>query len=561
MNFFAFSSLLAATVTFALGVFVLSNDSGKAINRIFFLYCLTGSFWTFSEFGYRQAESYKVALFWFRASAISLPVLPLQLHFVLYFTERRKLYKNIFVYAILYIPPLIFGLVDLLNENLFDLERVPWGWTYVPIPSQATYLFDYWFSIGLLLAFALSFYHFIQTKDFPAKNSAAFVMLAIGAIVVLAYLSEPGGILPNLGIVVPELTSYGFLIACLLLTYAIWKWELFDISSLTAAENIIETMSDALFLLDGNGSIVQVNQAALDLLGFREQELHNRPIEKFIAPGSINQYHVVFSELLSSSSAFIDKEIDFLGKNESIIPISLSASVVLDKSGSRKGIVFAGRDLIERKYVEAQIRKSLREKETLLKEIHHRVKNNLQVITSLLKLQSKHTLDEHSQNALRESQSRIQSMAIVHEMLYQTENLNQIDFSSYTKTLVDHIRRLQAIDSGAIEIKYRISSLALSIDEAINCGLIINELVTNSLKHAFPGGRSGEILISFGEIDTNQIELRVHDNGVGLLMHIGLDWAESLGFQLVNILANQLGGKVELDRVSGTEVIIVFPRG
>jgi len=133
-------------------------------------------------------------------------------------------------------------------------------------------------------------------------------------ILILAYLSEPGGVLPNLGILIPELTAYGFLIACLLLTYAIWKWELFDISPLTAAQSIIETMSDALFLVDANGSIVKVNQASLDLLGFREPELQNQPMEKFIASGSIDEYQSMVSELLANSTAFNDREFDFLGR-------------------------------------------------------------------------------------------------------------------------------------------------------------------------------------------------------------------------------------------------------
>jgi len=169
MNFYAFSSLFAATVTFALGIFVLAKDSEKPINRIFFLYCLTGSFWAFSEFGYRQAESYQVALFWFRASSFALPVIPLQVHFVLYFTEMRKLSENILVYAILYVPPIIIAIIDLSSDVLYDLERVPWGWTYVPIPNQITSLLDYWFAIGLLLAFGISFYKFYINERVPSK--------------------------------------------------------------------------------------------------------------------------------------------------------------------------------------------------------------------------------------------------------------------------------------------------------------------------------------------------------------------------------------------------------
>ncbi len=558
MNFYAFSSLIASAGAFTLGTFVLAKDPKQPLNRVFFLYCLTGSFWAFTEFGYRQAESYQMARYWFQASSLALAVVPLEVHFVLYFTKNTNILKYKLTYVALYLPPLIFLVLDYKYAQFYQLVQAYWGWTYIPNPNLSTALFDYWFTIGMVLALGLSFTYFIRTKTPLDRSRAIYVTLAIGIITLFSFVSEPGGIFSILGLAIPELTSFGFMFACTILTYAIWRWELFDISPRTAAESIIATMNDALFLVNRDGEITQSNQASLNLLGFQEGELDNLAFEALIDRDSRAVFRTIYADLCASTNKLSDLEVGIQDKENNLIPISLSGSQILDNAGTFQGVVFVGRNLTERKRAEQQIRASLLEKETLLQEIHHRVKNNMQVISSMLVLQSRTTDDEHAMTALQDSRSRIQSMAIVHEMLYQSEGLSQVDFQSYVKRLVDQIHRTQVHGTESIEINFDIENIRLDIDSVINCGLIINELVTNSFKHAFEHGQKGEILIKLAALDDYRIALKVEDNGVGLSSDVRIDDSEKLGLQLVNILASQMGGTMSLDRTNGTGVTVIF---
>ncbi|MCK4417131.1 MAG: hypothetical protein KAV99_03080, partial [Candidatus Latescibacteria bacterium] len=226
-------------------------------------------------------------------------------------------------------------------------------------------------------------------------------------------------------------------------------------------------------------------------------------------------------------------------------------------------------DITERKRAEEQIKASLKEKEILLKEVHHRVKNNLQVISSLLRLQSGYVKDKESLEMFRESCDRVRSMALIHEKLYQSEELSRVDFAKYIQDLTDHLFRSYGANSEAIRLKINVVDGLLGIDTAIPCGLIINELVSNSLRYAFPEGREGKICIDLrsdlpaAPSDTaaqrgNKFTLIVSDNGVGLPKDLDFRNTKSLGLELVNTLADQLRGTIELDRSGGTAFKIRF---
>src|SRR5260370_646001 len=216
------------------------------------------------------------------------------------------------------------------------------------------------------------------------------------------------------------------------------------------------------------------------------------------------------------------------------------------------------RDITQRVAAEELIKTALREKEALLKEIHHRVKNNLQVVSSLLGLQSRVLPDPAVRKMFEESQNRIFSMALLHETLYQSENLSLIDFPEYIRQLADHLFRSYGVASGRIQLHTRLDRLSLNMEAAVPCGLIINELVSNSLKYAFPEGRSGEIRIHLEGRPGGMAKLVVADNGVGLKNEV--DWANtrSLGFRLVRSLAQQLGAKIEVRPDAGTEIELLF---
>jgi two-component sensor histidine kinase len=216
------------------------------------------------------------------------------------------------------------------------------------------------------------------------------------------------------------------------------------------------------------------------------------------------------------------------------------------------------RDITEREEAEEQIKASLQEKEVLLKEVHHRVKNNMQIISSLLSLQSGYIPDESLREMFKESQNRIKSMALVHEKLYQSKDFAKIDLNEYVKTLVRDLIRSYGQKAGDIVVKIDIGTVYLGVDLALPCGLIINELVSNSLHHAFPGDRRGELHISLHSVG-NTVKLVVKDNGVGIPPDIDYRDTESLGLRLVTILAeDQLHGRIELDQSEGTEFCIIF---
>jgi two-component sensor histidine kinase/HAMP domain-containing protein len=212
----------------------------------------------------------------------------------------------------------------------------------------------------------------------------------------------------------------------------------------------------------------------------------------------------------------------------------------------------------DRKKYEENIKKSLNEKEVLLREIHHRVKNNMQIISSLLRLQSHNMKDKTYSRLFEESQNRITSMALVHEKLYQSKDLDKIDFNAYIRDMVTGLFQSYGISTDRIKLIFDIGDVSLRINSAIPCGLVINELVTNSLKYAFPDGRKGEIKIQVYEID-NEIEVIMSDNGIGIPEDIDFRNTGTLGLKLVSILAErQLRGTINLNRKTGTEFRIRF---
>lgn len=230
-----------------------------------------------------------------------------------------------------------------------------------------------------------------------------------------------------------------------------------------------------------------------------------------------------------------------------------------DTDGKVVGIVGIGHNITKRKQTEEQIRKSLREKEVLLREIHHRVKNNMQVISSLLNLQSRYIKDKQMLEMLKDNQNRIKAMSLIHEKLYQSRDLTSIDFKKYIKTLTGDLFRSYRVRSGRINLKIDVEDVLLGVEPAIPCGLIINELITNALKHAFPEGREGEIKVMIRSIGKDKTELAVSDDGIGMPKDLDLTSPTTLGLQLITMLAeDQLHGKIKLDRSQGTKIQIRF---
>ncbi len=212
---------------------------------------------------------------------------------------------------------------------------------------------------------------------------------------------------------------------------------------------------------------------------------------------------------------------------------------------------------IERKHTEEVLKSSLNEKNILLKETHHRVKNNMQIISSLLNLQMRYLDKDDAADVLKESQNRVKSMAIIHEKLYQSHDLNSIKIADYVNSLVRDLFYSLNITEGHIKLLIDVEDINLSIETAIPCGLIINELVSNSLKYAFPNNKNGKVLISIKSNDDGY-ELIISDDGVGFPEELDYKNTNSLGLQLVNSLTEQIDGKIDMDQSNGTKFIINF---
>jgi two-component sensor histidine kinase len=217
-------------------------------------------------------------------------------------------------------------------------------------------------------------------------------------------------------------------------------------------------------------------------------------------------------------------------------------------------------DITEQKAAERALSVALAAKDVLLREVHHRVKNNLQTISSLLNMQAGLLPDVAARYALRDAQRRVHSMALIHEQMYGDKDMDAVDFGEYAKRLVRDLFESFGIEAARVSLRFALDPLSLAMDQMIPCGLILNELITNSLKYAFPNGRSGEILVSLRCADGKQVTMTVADNGVGLPPGIDEKRSESLGMRIVEILTRQLGGSLDRQSVDGVSSAVTFTR-
>jgi PAS domain S-box-containing protein len=323
---------------------------------------------------------------------------------------------------------------------------------------------------------------------------------------------------------------------------------------------ILDLADDAIISVDREQRITLFNQGAEKMFGYHASEMMGKPLDILLPERlvDVHRHHIRDFWLASITARRMGERRNISGrrKDGSEFPAEASISKVEVDGDTMFTVIL--RDVTQRVAAEELIKASLRDKEALLKEIHHRVKNNLQVASSLLGLQSRAMSDPELRKVFEESQNRVYSMALLHETLYQSGNLSQIDFPEYIRQLADHLFRSYGVADERIRLRTELERLPLSLDAAVPCGLIINELVSNSLKYAFPEGRAGEIRIGLHG-QSGMAKLVVADNGVGLRRDV--DWAttRTLGLRLVRSLAQQLGANIEVLPDSGTEIKLLFP--
>jgi PAS domain S-box-containing protein len=317
----------------------------------------------------------------------------------------------------------------------------------------------------------------------------------------------------------------------------------------------IECSNDAVTIVQGDVR-VYANQKFLEMFGYdRMEDAIGRPTFHVIHPDDRDRINEFNRRRQSGEPAPSRYEFKGIRKDGTIVHVEASAAKVLYR-GQPASLAYL-RDITERRQAEEQIKTSLKEKEVLIKEIHHRVKNNLQVVSSLLFLQSQTVKDEETRRILEESRNRVKSMAFIHKQLYQSKNLAHIDFAPYVRSLTRNLLTSYRPNGNAISLDVCVDDIFLALDSAIPCGLIINELVSNALKHAFLNGSAGHITVDLHQEGGKNV-LVVSDDGVGLPGDLDVQTTETLGLQLVSALVQQLDGTLELERDSGTVFKISF---
>jgi PAS domain S-box-containing protein len=322
--------------------------------------------------------------------------------------------------------------------------------------------------------------------------------------------------------------------------------------------SLVEQIGDIVFHIDENGDITYMSPHVLADIGIIPEQFQRINVRDLAPAEYQDAIRTFLDPTLTEHREIAGFEVRVPGPGSGpALVLEINATPSNDKAGQFTGYSGIARDITRRKHLENEIAASLKEKEILLKEIHHRVKNNMQVISSLLSLQARQMKDSQSREAIRESQNRVMSIALVHEKLYQSKNLARIHYDDYLKTIGENLLQSYGIPAGKIRLDIHADDMVLPVSKAIPVSLIINELLSNSLKYAFPKDRSGTISIVFGKTGEHYT-LVVKDDGVGLPKRIMLDTIETLGLQLVNSLVGQIQGTLALEREHGTEYRIEF---
>ena len=308
---------------------------------------------------------------------------------------------------------------------------------------------------------------------------------------------------------------------------------------------------------------IQTNEVYIDqnlkaMLGYKDEEIANQFCNwlQFVHCDDVGLVKAEINAYLEELISKYEVEHRMLHKNGDVFLFLTRGTVVRDKNGMPTFMTASSTDITTRKQVQNKLKAALKEKEILLKEIHHRVKNNLQIISSLLRLQSRYIKDKQALEIFQDSQIRVRAMALIHENLYKTNDLAKIEFSEYIRKLKHNLIRCYQINN--ININTNIEKIFLKIDTAIPCALIINELVSNSIKHAFKNSDEGEIYVEFLTLQQGKYSLSVSDNGIGVPKNIDSLKKQSLGLQLVWNLVEQLEGTIVYNSKFGTSFRITF---
>ncbi len=346
----------------------------------------------------------------------------------------------------------------------------------------------------------------------------------------------------------------------------------------------LEAAPTGMMMVDGSGKIVLVNAQIERLFGYPREELIGQQLEMLV-PVRFRVHHPtfrhVFTSLPRARPMGAGRDLYGLRKDGTEIPIEIGLNPLSTEAGNL--VLSSVADITARKQAESEnqelmeelqqlnislearvaertqeLTTAVREREVLLQEIHHRVKNNLQVISSLINMKLRRLEQGVSRDALEHCQTRIQAIALIHEKLYQSQDYGRVPFSDYARSLAASVLLAAGVSPHTVSLELAVEDLTIAVDKAIPCGLILNELITNAMKHAFQDGRPGIIRVELGHTDDGSVFLGVQDNGIGLLSGFEPKTTDTLGLQLVCTLAEQLEAKLEIRGDAGTMFRLTF---
>jgi PAS domain S-box-containing protein len=322
---------------------------------------------------------------------------------------------------------------------------------------------------------------------------------------------------------------------------------------------IVEAAPHAIVLVDMAGRVAMVNAQTEHLFGYERNEILGQSIGELIPERFHGHHSGLLAALVASPRSgpmTVDHDLCAVRKDGSEFPVDIRLNPI--ETGDGPMVLSAIIDISHRKEEEERIRLALKEKDILLNEIHHRVKNNLQIVCSLLGLQSARIADPITQDLLRGSQNRVRSMALIHQTLYGSKDFARVDFARFIDTLLPVLTESYGVDADRISVRVDVEPVRLPIDVAVPCGLIVNELIANAFKHAFRTGARGEIRVALTQLLGNEALLSVSDNGIGLPDDADTAKTDTIGLQLVGLLAGQIDGVISIHRSDPTRFSLRF---
>lgn len=529
--------------------YIYAQKKNSPVNKAFLIYAAFLNLWLIGVLLTRLYLFESIFLTILKVQSIAwLSIAFWFLHFTYIFIQKEK----DFIYYLLASFTIITIVISLTTSWIIEgLVYLSWGIDEVPgdgfIPAIAVVVV-----IPAFYALYLIWKKYKETNKEDLKS--ALMLLIVGSLITLVIGLLSNVVMPiilNLNLV--QIAESGTLIQSLFIFRAVRKYHLFTLGVEEVAEDLFFNMKDAVIIADKRNNILQMNKSAEELFAVKQDDLKNKAItgilpqfenhplrsgyEKRLDVNGITKYLYIMGSLIKESD---------LKDGKIIIIRDITANKVAEEK------------LLESRLSEKEMETSLKQKEVLVKETHHRVKNNLQIISSLLHIQSQNINDPQAVDVLIECQNRVKAMALIHERLYQHDALAGDNFANYIRQLVEYLINSYQISEGEIKFNIRIDEIDFNLDFSVTIGLILNELVSNAFKHAFKGNGKGELTIAMTPFDDNGIKIIVKDDGAGFPENVDFRNTESLGLKLVVSLVEQEKGVIELKRNKGTEFIITF---